>query len=131
MKISKNSLILIAGGLLLLFFYNQSTVNKRLEQEAVLKQQENEQQNIKYCLDKIEPKLKEEENKYRIPRDRGCFLEAGGMPGVMDPTYKAKFDQYNDAYYKDCLNGLYKEIEGIRPSIKKDMLNECLKDFQK
>ncbi len=124
-------LLLIIGGIIVLLGYNQYTLNTKLQQEALLKQQENDQQNIKYCLDKIEPQLKQEENKYRIPRDRGCFLEAGGMSGVTDPTYKAKFDQYNDVYYKECLNGLYREIEEIRPGIKKDMLDECLKDFNK
>ena len=127
----KNYLIfLIIGGLLLFFWYNQQTSNAKLEQEVTLKKQENDQQNTKYCLDKIEPELKQEENKYKVSRDRGCFLEAGGMPGVTDSNYEVKFDEYNDSYYKECLGNVYKEIENQRAGLKKDMMDECLKDFQ-
>lgn len=126
---TKNLITLLIISFVLFLFYNQYSSNKKIEQEALLKRQENDQQDRRYCLDKIGEKVEKDANSIAVGLGRGCFLEAGCMQGVTDPNYKAKFDYCDNDYYKDCLAKL-EPAEDIKSRIKEKLLDECLADFK-
>lgn len=58
--------------------------------------------------------------------DRGCFLEAGCMQGVLDNKYKAKFDTCNQEYYQSCLSNLKANANKKFELEKTKKINDCM-----
>ena len=86
------------------------------------------------CLNSVEGQTDEiKENTTYDPfvDDRGCFLEAGCMEGIIDPDYASKFDFCNKEYYQTCLTALKTEADARFEIEKERRVQSCIDGYNK